>query len=99
MALIRVVPAASAHLDEMIEVLTLPDDTRDRVRNSLGPIATFPHSGQALPDDARGRRYIGGPWPWMLIVYRYDADRDTVVVLAIEDRRQATTSLGPAGGR
>ncbi len=36
-----------------------------------------------------GYRFVLGPWPWMLLVYWFDTERDLVFVVSIEDARQA----------
>jgi hypothetical protein len=64
----------------------LPADPHERVRRCLAPLAAYPLLGPALGEIYR---YRLGPWPWMLLVYRVDAPRDTVVVVAIQDARRA----------
>ena len=87
----RVVVAESARADLAALVLShgLPASTRARVRTSLRPLATFPLLGPALIGWWQGFRFILGPWPWMLLVYVYDAAADQVSVITIQDSRSA----------
>jgi hypothetical protein len=34
-------------------------------------------------------RFVLGPWPWMLLLYRYDEPSDRVFVVAMHDARSA----------
>jgi hypothetical protein len=34
-----------------------------------------------------------GPWPWMLLIYRYDEVADEVRVVAMHDARSAASAL------
>ena len=73
----------------MIRTHSLPGNTRERVRGAIAPLAEFPQLGPEL----RGRwsqfRFVLGPWPWMLIVYRWDEATDTVIVVTIQDARSS----------
>lgn len=89
MARVVVAPAASADLDELISALALPRSTRARVKERLVQLADFPRGGEELTGRWRGFRYILGPWPWMLIVYSFDAEADQVSVVTIQDSRAA----------
>jgi plasmid stabilization system protein ParE len=82
--------AAVEDLERLTAVLSLPSDTRDRVRASIAPLERFPLLGQELGGRWEGLRFILGPWRWMLIVYEYDEDDDRVVVLTIHDARAST---------
>ncbi|CAN5422345.1 hypothetical protein BH23ACT9_BH23ACT9_33900 [soil metagenome] len=88
--------AAVEDLDILISVLSLPGDTRARVRACLAPLADFPLLGPALTGRWVGMRFLLGPWRWMLLVYRYDEAQDLVVVLTVQDARSssAPTSVG-----
>lgn len=92
MASIELTRVAVEDLDRLIAVLTLPADTRDRVRSSLTPLAAFPRLGVELTGRWAGTRFILGPWRWMLIVYEYFEDDDRVVVLTIQDARSSTAA-------
>jgi plasmid stabilization system protein ParE len=87
----RVVVTAEARreLDRLIASRSLPRDTRGRVRGSLAPLGSHPLIGPALNDAGEGYRFVLGPWPWMLLVYRFDVERDTVLVASIQDARAA----------
>ncbi len=79
--------AAVEDLDRLTRVLSLPANTRDRVRRALRPLARFPRLGAALHGGWAGYRFLLGPWRWMLIVYSHDEDEDRVVVVTIQDAR------------
>jgi len=93
-ARVVVAPAVVADLDELIRVLSLPADTRSRVKGRLRQLAEFPESGEELAGRWEGFRFILGPWRWMLILYVFDEAADQVGVVTIQDARsaQAATS-------
>ena len=68
---------------------SLPRDTSERVGRSIAPLAEFPLLGAPLSGRWTGFRFLLGPWRWMLVVYRYDEETDTVAVLTIQDARSA----------
>jgi plasmid stabilization system protein ParE len=80
-------PAAAEDLERLIFTHSLPVDTKARVVRSIRPLADFPLLGAALPDRWEGFRFVLGPWRWMVIVYAYDAERDEVSVVTIQDGR------------
>lgn len=90
MARVEIARAALEDLDRTIAVLTLPADTRARVRASLEPLARFPRLGPELSGRWRELRFILGPWRWMLIVYEYRETEDRVVILTIQDARSSS---------
>lgn len=92
MARVELVQAAVDDLDRLIAVLSLPSDTRDRVRRSLTPLAEFPRLGPELAGRWQGTRFVLGPWRWMLLVYEYLESEDRVVVLTIQDARSSSTA-------
>jgi len=87
---VEIARAALEDLDRLIAVLTLPADTRARVRASLEPLARFPRLGLELSGRWRELRFILGPWRWMLIVYEYRETEDRVVILTIQDARSSS---------
>jgi plasmid stabilization system protein ParE len=89
---VLVSPRANADLDELIERHDLPADTRERVRRRLQRLGTFPRTGQKLPDNWEGFRYILGPWRWMLIVFLFDEGADEVIIVTIQDSRTASAA-------
>jgi len=92
MARVVVAESAVADLDRLITMNSLPAGTRDRVRESLRPLATFPRLGPALVGPWAGFRFVLGPWAWMLVVYVYDDTADQVGIVAIQDARAATSA-------
>ena len=36
------------------------------------------------------RRFLLGPWRWMIVIYRFYPERDLVAILAIADGRTST---------
>jgi plasmid stabilization system protein ParE len=91
MARVIVAETAREDLDDLVRSRNLPATTRDRVRGSIAPLATFPLLGPALAGRWRGFRFIVGPWPWMLIVYAHDEDADLVIVVTIQDARSGSS--------
>lgn len=89
MARIVVAPSARDDLKDLIAFLKLPSDTRARVKARIRPLAVSPERGAPLEGRWEGFRFILGPWPWMLIVYVYDAGADQVGVVTIQDARRA----------
>lgn len=70
----------------------LPDDTRDRVKRSLGALGRFPQLGVLLERGGwEGFRFVLGPWRWMVVVYDYDKDADRVVIATVQDGRSASS--------
>jgi hypothetical protein len=71
----------------------IPADTPERLARSLRPLADFPELGAELSGSLAPRRFVLGPWRWMIVVYRFDPARDLVAVLAIVDGRTSTSPL------
>jgi hypothetical protein len=81
--------AAVEDLRELILTHELPPNTSQRVAGRLRALGRFPNLGPVLGGRWAGTRYVLGPWPWLVIVYEYDAIADTVVVLTMRDARRA----------
>ena len=94
MARVVVAPSARDDLTDLMDVLKLPQDTRMRVRQRIGPLAESPESGTALTGRWQGYRFILGPWDWMLIIYAYDAAENQVGVVTIQDSRSGSSARG-----
>lgn len=88
-------PEAIEDLDQLIVTHSLPADTRRRVGRSLGALERFPRIGRELDEPWSPLRLTFGPWRWLLIIYTYDEQEDSVVVLSFQDARSshAVTSL------
>lgn len=89
MPAVVVTKRAQSDLERLILTRELPDSTRARVRRSLRPLETYPLLGARVGLADAGYRFVLGPWPWMLLVYWFDTERDLVFVVSIEDARQA----------
>jgi hypothetical protein len=89
MAKVELAAVAVEDLDRLIVTLTLPADTRERVRTSLAVLRQFPRLGPKLEGRWSGLRFILGPWRWMLIVYQFDEPGDHVTVVTIQDARSS----------
>lgn len=96
MARVVVADAAASDLRNLIRTHRLPDAAAERVQRSLRPLADFPELGPELGGSFAPRRFLLGPWRWMILVYRFDPDRDLVAILAIVDGR---TSTSPTANR
>ena len=91
MAQVIVTPRARRDVDEVISVLSLPDDTWARVARSLRVLETFPLPGPELGGRWEPARFVLGPWSWMILLYRYDEASDRVFVVAMHDARSAAS--------
>ena len=96
MARVVATHGAARDLRELIRTRNLPGTTIERVKRSLRSLAEFPELGAELRGALAPRRFVLGPWRWMIVVYRYDPDEDLVAILAIVDAR---TSTSPAAER
>ena len=93
MATVVVTRTAAASLERLISSHALPEDTTERVKRSLSILGRFPMAGRALERTAFGeRRYLLGPWRWMVIVYEYDGESDQVAIVLIEDGRTSSAA-------
>ena len=92
MARVEITRAAVEDLDRLVAALSLPADTRERVRSNLRPLVEFPRIGTELTGRWEGLRFTLGPWRWMLLVYEYHEADERVVVLTIQDARSSSTA-------
>lgn len=92
MARVELAAAAVEDLDRLVAVLSLPADTRARVRTCLKALESFPLLGPALDGRWSGFRFLLGPWRWMLLVYIVDEEADRVVVVTIQDARSSSAA-------
>lgn len=88
--------AAARDPRDLIRTHRLPENTIERVKRSIRPLADFPELGAELGGALAPRRFLLGPWRWMLVVYRFYPERDLVAILAIVDGR---TSTSPTANR
>jgi plasmid stabilization system protein ParE len=86
--------AAQEDLERLVRVLSLPADTRQRIKRSLRPLARFPRLGPELTGRWSGHRFVLGPWRWLVIVYVYEEAEDKVLVVTMQDARSATAATG-----
>jgi len=93
-AQVELARAAVEDLDRLVLTLSLPGDTRQRVRTALEPLRRFPRLGPELTGRWEGFRFILGPWRWMLLVYTFDDARDRIVIVTIQDARTARSTPG-----
>jgi len=93
-ARVELTRGAVADLDRLILTHSLPPDTRERVRRSLGPLGRFPRLGASIDERRPDERFVIGPWHWLIAVYEYREPEDRVVVLSIEDGRSAAATTG-----
>lgn len=89
MARVVVSPAAADDLAQLIRTHSLPRDTNERLKRSLGPLARLPRLGATLEGRWSGFRFVLGPWRWLVIVYVFDEEADEVRVVTIQDGRSA----------
>lgn len=92
MARVELSAVAVEDLDRLILTLSLPQDTKARVRRSLRALEQFPLIGPELTGRWAGLRFWLGPWRWMLLVYVLIEAEDRVVVVTIQDARSSTAT-------
>ena len=92
MAQVFVTPQAQRDGDEAISTLSLPADSWARIVHSLRTLETFPLAGPELGGNWAPARFVLGPWPWMILLYRYDDSSDRIYVVAMHDGRSATSA-------
>lgn len=92
MARLELSRAASEDLAELIRTHSLPADTAERVKRSLGPLEQFPLMGAELGGSWRGFRFLLGPWRWLILVYAYLEPDDKVLVVTIQDGRASSAA-------
>lgn len=92
MAMVVVARRARSDLAQLIKTRGLPASTRERVRASIEPLASFPQIGKRLTGRWGGFRVVFGPWAWMLVVYVYDETTNTVTVVAMHDARTMSSA-------
>lgn len=83
--------AATRDLRDLIRTRRLPENTIERVKRSIRPLADFPELGAELGGGLAPRRFLLGPWRWMIVIYNYYPDDQLVAVLAIVDARTSTS--------
>jgi hypothetical protein len=88
-ATVVVTPTAVDDLERLIRTHSLPSNTRERVKSSLGGLTRFPLLGAPLAGRWAPFRFLLGPWRWMLLVYVYDQKTDRVAAVTIQDARSA----------
>jgi len=74
-------------------VLKLPPTVWTRIARSLRKLEAFPLAGPQLGGRWAPTRFILGPWPWMILLYRYDESADRVFVVAMHDARSGGSAL------
>lgn len=79
-------------MEEAISALNLPDDAWARIARSLRTLEMFPLAGPELGGKWPPARFVLGPWPWMILLYRYEESSDRVYVVAMHDGRSATSA-------
>jgi len=88
-----VTPRAERDIEEAIDFLELPANSWVRIVRSLRVLETFPSAGRRLEGRWSPSRFITGPWPWMILLYRYDEVSDQVLVVAMHDARSQSSAL------
>jgi mRNA-degrading endonuclease RelE of RelBE toxin-antitoxin system len=92
---VLVAPAAREDLQRLIRTHSLPPNTTDRVKRSLRRLEKFPVLGRAIEEGRwSGYRFILGPWRWLIILYQYDPNNNTVMVSSFEDGRSSAVATG-----
>ena len=93
MTRVLVAPGARDDLERLIRTYSLPPSTRARIKRSLVHLERFPLLGRDIEHGRwSGYRFILGPWRWLIILYRYEAENDVVLVASFEDGRSSTAA-------
>jgi hypothetical protein len=92
MAEVRLSVVAVDDLDRMVLTHSLAADTRARAARSLRALERFPRIGRELEGRWHPFRFVLGPWRWMLVLYVYDEQEDTVLVATIQDARSSSAA-------
>jgi plasmid stabilization system protein ParE len=92
LAQLIVTPRAERDVNEAIADLGLPADTWARVGRSLRLLEDFPMAGRVIEGRWSGTRFLLGPWPWMILIYRHDEPSNRVFLVAVHDARSATSA-------
>lgn len=92
MARVELSLAAAEDLEELIRTHSLPEDTKERVRRALRPLARFPRIGPELAGRWAGFRFLLGPWRWMVFVYLYVEEDDRAVIVTVRDARSSSAA-------
>ena len=91
MARVVVTQAAARDLRDLMRTHRLPENTIKRVKRSIRPLANFPELGAELGGAFAPRRFLLGPWRWMIVIYRFYPESDLAAILAIVDGRTSTS--------
>lgn len=89
MAELIVTPRAERDVNEAVANLNLPADTWARIGRSLRLLEDFPNAGRELAGAWSATRFLLGPWPWMILIYRYEESADRVFLVSVQDARAA----------
>jgi len=92
-AQVLITAEARRDIDAAASALELPPSHWIRIARSLRVLETFPLSGPRLKGRWAPLRFVLGPWPWMVFLYRYDEFTDRVFVVAMHDARSAGSAL------
>lgn len=88
-----VAPAAREDLERLIRTHSLPPDTKARVTRSLRRLERFPFLGRRLETGRwSGYRFVLGPWRWLIVLYKYDEESETVMIASFEDGRSSSAA-------
>ena len=93
MAQVLITAEARRDIDAAASALELPPSHWRRIARSLKVLKTFPLAGRRLEGRWAPLRFVLGPWPWMLLLYRYDKSTDRVFVVAMHDARSGGSAL------
>jgi plasmid stabilization system protein ParE len=92
-ARVLVAPGAREDLERLIRTHSLPPDTKGRVKRSLERLGRFPLMGRSIEQGRwSGYRFILGPWRWLIVLYKYEEESETVMVASFEDGRSSTAA-------
>lgn len=86
---VELTASAVEDIERLILTHSLPVDTKQRLAKALLGLRQFPLLGPALPGRWSGFRFVLGPWRWMICVYVYNENTDTVTIITVQDGRSS----------
>ena len=90
---VLVAPSARDDLDKLIRTHSLPPDTKLRVGRSLRRLERFPNLGRPIEQGRwSGYRFILGPWRWLIVLYKYDEETETLMIASFQDGRSSSAA-------
>jgi hypothetical protein len=79
-----------------MSALDLPADTWPQIARCLRGLKSPPSAEGRLEGRWAPARFVLGPWPWMILLYRCDEAADEIFLVAMHDARAVASAGAPA---